>query len=310
MVRITLEDVDPALRAAARRIDALPSPPAWVVPLALRLVPAPRFPDLVIRTLRVGVSSVRVYRPKRSSGRSALLWIHGGGLVLGDARQDEALCGATARRLGIAVVSANYRLAPRHPYPAALDDVHAAWAWLQQHARRLGVDPGRVAVGGESAGGGLAAALVQRLHDEGARPPAQWLFAPMLDDRTAADRSLDALGHLVWDNAKNRHGWSSYLGHEPGGAEVRPWSVPARRPDLAGLPPAFITWGDVELFAAEDAAYAERLRGAGVPVAVDVVPGAPHGFENWAGETPPARALIDRAQRWLAERLDVPLADG
>ncbi len=310
MERITIEDVDPALRAATRRIQRLPDLPAPLVTAALRLAPAPRFPDLVIRTLRVGAASVRVYRPRRASGPAALLWIHGGGLTIGDARQDEALCGGTARRLGVVVVSANYRLAPTHPFPAALDDVHAAWGWLQQHARRLGVDPARKAVGGESAGGGLAAALVQRLHDEGAAPVAQWLFAPMLDDRTAADRSLDVRGHFVWDNRRNRHGWSAYLGQEPGLPGAPTWSVPARRTDLTGLPPAFITWGDVELFAEEDAAYADALRRAGVPVAVDVVRGAPHGFENWARSTPPARALTDRAQRWLAEHLDVPLAEG
>lgn len=301
---MTLDEVHPDLRDATARMQAMRMPPRFVIRAAGRVMPVPRLHGATVRAVRADGLRLRVYRPAVRRSAAALLWIHGGGLVIGDARQDEPLCGSTAARLGITIVSANYRLAPQHPFPAALDDVRAAWAWTRRHAGKLDLDPDRIAVGGESAGAGLAAALTQRLLDEGgAQPTAQWLFAPMLDDRTAADRSLDDRAHLVWSNTANRDGWSSYLGHDAGAAEPPPYAVPARRGDLAGLPPAYLTWGDIELFAAEDAAYADRLRESGVAVTVDVVPGAPHGFENWARTTPIARTTIERAQDWLETRI-------
>jgi len=244
----------------------------------------------------------------RSSARpAALLWIHGGGFVIGRAAQNDRFCGAAARDLGIVVVSVEYRKAPEHRFPAGLDDCHAGWTWMQQQAAALGIDPARVAVGGESAGGGLAASLVQRLHDAGGtQPAAQWLFCPMLDDRTAARRELDDVGHFVWTNRLNRSGWRAYLGAEPGAATVPPYAVAARRDDLSGLPPAWIGVGDIDLFADEDRAYAERLRAVGVAATLDVVPGAPHGFEIWAPDSTLAREHVARAQAWLRGTLDVP----
>jgi acetyl esterase/lipase len=245
---------------------------------------------------------VRLYTPADPTG-SALLWIHGGGLVVGSARMDDRLCGETARQLGVTIVSVDYRLAPKHPYPAALDDCLAAWAWLAAHAGELGVDPDRVAVGGQSAGGGLAACLVQRLHDDGAAVAAQWLFCPMLDDRTAAERAHDATGHHIWNNRSNLVGWRSYLGEAPGAASVPPYAVAARREDLSGLPPTWIYTSDIELFHDEDVAYARRLEAAGVEVTLEVVRAAPHGFEAWATDTPLAQALFANARDWLGARL-------
>lgn len=293
-----LNRVLPELRGPMKRAQV--SMPRWLVRIAVRLLIVPRSDAVRVTRARAGAATVRVYVPTGARGGGGLLWIHGGGLLFGDAKQDEALCLSTAERLGLVVVSANYRFAPEHPFPAAHDDVRGAWHWFLDHADELGVDPRRIVVGGESAGGGLAAALVQRLHDDGGvQPCGQWLFAPMLDDRTAARRELDAERHFVWDNEANREGWSGYLGTSPGADAVPAYAAPARRTDLSGLPPAFLTWGDIELFAAEDRAYAEALRGAGVPVTTDVVEGAPHGFENWARTTPAARALLDRAQEWL-----------
>jgi acetyl esterase/lipase len=160
-------------------------------------------------------------------------------------------------------------------------------------------------VGGESAGGGLAASAVQRLHDAGAHPLGQWLFCPMLDDRTAARTELDDVGHFVWNNVSNRFGWSSYLGQAPGAPEVAPYAVAARRGELSGLPPAWICVGDIELFHDEDVDYARRLEAAGVPVTLDVTSGTPHGFENWAADTAPARMLVRRARAWLGELVGV-----
>ncbi|MET7695182.1 alpha/beta hydrolase [Streptomyces sp. NPDC005483] len=250
---------------------------------------------------------LHVYTPDGGGSGATLLWIHGGGLIIGDALQDNAFCALTARELGIVVVSVDYRLAPEHPFPAALDDNFAAWQWLQRSAETLGIDPGRIAVGGVSAGGGLAACLAQRLHDSGGvQPAAQWLFCPMLDDRTAARRELDRLRHRVWNNSMNRIGWHAYLGGESGGPQTPKYAVAARRTDLLDLPPAWIGVGDIDLFADEDRDYARRLQDAGVHCTLELVPGAPHGFETWAAHTPLARGYLERARAWLGERLTEP----
>jgi acetyl esterase/lipase len=250
---------------------------------------------------------LRVFTPASGRTGAALLWIHGGGLVIGTAAQDDAFCAETARTLEMVVVSTEYRLAPEHPYPAALDDCTAAWDWLVQSATALEVVPERLALGGQSAGGGLAAALVQRLHDAGGvQPVAQWLFCPMLDDRTAARRDLDALNHPIWNNRQNHVGWRAYLNAEPGTAELPDYAVPARHTDLRGLPPAWLGTGDIELFYAENRDYAERLTAAGVDCTLDVVAGAPHGFEKLAVDTPLAQAYLGRARDWLGQVVATP----
>lgn len=289
----------PELRVPARRAQT--NLPRWLLRKLVTVIPVPRSQEVDVHVSRVGGKKVRVYRPRnRVDTAASLLWVHGGGLLFGDARQDEALCLSTAERLGITIVSANYRFAPEFPFPAAHEDIYVAWVWMQEHAEILGIDPTRIAIGGESAGGGLVAGVVQRVRDEGGNQPvAQWLFAPMLDDRTAADHSLDAGQHLVWDNEKNREAWSGYLGTSPGGQDTPKYAAPGRRTDLAGLPPTYITYGDIELFAAENQAYADALTASGVSVTVDVVIGAPHGFENWAKDTDVAQDLILRAQDWL-----------
>lgn len=293
------EAILPELRDPLRRADV--TLPRWLIRAALRVMPVPRDPEVRVRVVTVGPRRLRIYLPARRGTGPGLLWVHGGGLLFGAAKQDESLCLSTAKRLGIVIVSVDYRLAPEHPFPAAHDDVLAAWHWFQAHADELHVDPSRIAIGGESAGAGLAAGVVQRIHDDGGtQPVAQWLFAPMLDDRTAADRSLDAGRHAVWNNEKNRVGWRGYLGAQPGTVTPPRYAAPARAGDLAGLPAAFLTWTDTELFAAENRAYADALEAAGVPVDVDLVVGGAHGFENWAKHTPVAQALIGRAQEWLA----------
>lgn len=277
--------------------------------LAPRLMRTPQYKGLTIRTIRESGLRARIYVPQRSAPGPGLLWIHGGGLVTGTAQQDDKLCAATAHRLGITVVSVEYRVAPQAPFPAALDDVLAAWQWLQKNGEIVGIDPQRVAVGGESAGAGIAASLVHRLHDAGGtQPVAQWLFAPMLDDRTAGRHELDAIDHAVWNNEANRFGWSSYLGQHAGLDSVAQYSVPARRENLTGLPQCWLYAGDIELLHDEIAVYAERIKAAGVPVEFEVVPGAAHGFENWASTTELAQSLITRAQNWLALALGLGIA--
>ena len=230
-------------------------------------------------------------RPGRTRPSGALLWIHGGGLVMGTADQSSPLCSRFATELGIVVVSVDYRLAPEAPFPAGLDDCLAALVWIHDHADDLGIDPSRVAVGGDSAGGGLAACLAQRVHDLGG--PAvclQLLQYPMLDDRTALRSAQDA---LVWTTASNHYSWSAYLGHPVAEVEDRPYASAARRTDLHGLPPAWIGIGDIDLFHDESLDYARRLRDAGVPCALHVVPGMYHAADVMVPAAPSMRAFVD-----------------
>ena len=304
---VDIERVAPELRAPMRRAGALKVDNALlrtVMRGVLAMLPATKVDGVAIERRPDAAQGIRLYRPAAIRTSGALLMVHGGGLVIGRPAVNDRLCGEIARDLGVPVVAPEYRKAPEHPFPAALDDVHAAWSWLQRESGSLGVDPARVVVGGESAGGGLAAALAQRLHDEGGTQPiGQLLFCPMLDDRTAARHELDEVGHFVWNNRANRFGWRSYLGAEPGAATVFPYAVAARREELTGLPPAWIGVGDIELFHDEDVAYAEGLRAAGVPVELDVVPGAVHGFETWAADTQLARDHTARAHAWLRRLL-------
>lgn len=265
----------------------MPNPPIRR-PSILRLMQAgtdlvgrlstPKLPaGITHRYVRLGDGAgVHVYAPAGARTRAGLLWIHGGGYVAGTASQDHARCGRLARELDLVVLSAEYRPAPRHRFPAALNDTHAAWSWALAHADELRIDPERLAIGGQSAGGGLAAALVQRVYDSGGtQPAAQWLFCPMLDDRTAMNGNLDEFRHYLWDNRSNRVGWRSYLGVDPGSDTVPEYASPARRAILTGLSPAWIGVGDIELFHDEAHRYADALEAAGTPTVLDVVPGAP-----------------------------------
>lgn len=305
-----LADLDPALRTPVISHLKLPlTSPAVLraAQAASRLIPASPLPRGVARHVvdAAGGRRVRVFVPAGGGNGSALLWIHGGGYIIGAAAQDDARCAGIADRLDAVVADVEYRLSPGCPFPGPLDDCFAAWRWLLWHASQGRADAGRLAIGGQSAGGGLAAALAQRIHDAGGpQPAAQWLFCPMLDDRTAADRSLDGVDHFIWNNTANRVGWRSYLGCEPGAAEVPADAVASRREDLSGLPPAWLGYGTVELFCDEDRSYARRLREAGVDTTVDEVPGAPHAFESMAAGAPVARAYVGRAEEWLRDRLD------
>lgn len=281
-------------RFAPRRLVGPRSLPIMRVLMNLR---AGRGSDGVeVLTLGSGVG-VRLYRPAGvTEPGPALLWIHGGGYVLGSAQQDDDLCLRYSRRLGITVASVEYRLAPEHPYPAPLEDCHAALVWL---AGLNTVDPERVIIGGASAGGGLAAALALLARDRGEVAPLfQLLVYPMVDDRSSASTSPVSANYRLWNQKSNRFGWTAYLGDaDPAVA------VPGRREDLAGLAPAWIGVGTHDLFHDEDLAYAERLRSAGVPCQVDVVPGAFHGFDLMAAKLPVSRQFFDKQCEVLSAAL-------
>ena len=231
---------------------------------------------------------VRVIEPShRSQPSGALLWIHGGGMIMGSPEQDDAMLGQIADELGILIVAARYRFAPEDPYPAGLDDCVNALRWLSDSAEELGVDPRRIAVGGASAGGGLAAAVALRSRDRNGTPVCfQLLNYPMIDDRTVLRSDHGGTGKFVWTPDSNRFGWTSYLGAPPVEDDDRIYAAPARATDLAGLPPAWIGVGELDLFHDEDVAYAERLKAAGVPCELLVEPGMYHGADGIRNEAP------------------------
>lgn len=247
----------------------------------------PPSPEVEIREAfapgRDGAPDVRlvITAPRvAGAGRPGILHVHGGGYVLGTADMTGPTDEIYARQLGAVVVSVDYRLAPETPYPGPVEDCYAALAWLHAEADRLGVDRGRIAVTGESAGGGLAAALVLLARERGEIPIAfQHLVFPMLDDRTVVDADpCPFVGEFVWNRAANRFGWASLLGAEPGGPDISHFAAPARASDLTGLPPTFMICGALDLFLEENLDYARRLIRAGVSTELHVYPGAPHGF--------------------------------
>ncbi|MEU1970742.1 alpha/beta hydrolase [Microbacterium sp. NPDC019599] len=299
-----IAQVDPSLRAATEKAPVLKLENGfnrWMFATLSGLAPGTRIDGVERRIVRRD-ARVRVYTPSEASG-AGLLWIHGGGLVLGSAAVDDRMCAETALATGATVVSVDYRLAPRHPFPTPLEDCANGFSWMLRHAAELGIDTDRIAVGGQSAGGGLAASLVQRLHDEGVSIAAQWLFCPMIDDRTAANRTRDAEGHFVWNNRSNLVGWRSYLGDRVGAPALPRYAAAARREDLTGLPATWLYSSDIELFFDEDRDYAQRLAEAGVDVTFETISGAPHGFEAWAPDSDMAVRLVARARDWLGQRL-------
>ena len=265
----------PQIRAGRDQVRALAGQP-----------PVP--PDVEVHERHVpgppGAPEVRVwvYRPQGAppGGWPALLHIHGGGYILGSASMGDVGNRWLAQRVGCVIVSVDYRLAPETPFPGPVEDCYAALRWLHANAREWGVDTSRIAIGGESAGGGLAAALGLLARDRGELPIAfQALVFPMLDDRTGSGVEPAAhMGAFIWTRESNRFGWECLLGQKPGGEGVSPYAAPARAPSLQGLPPTGLWVGALDLFLEEDVEYARRLLHAGVPTELHVYPGAFHGF--------------------------------
>ena len=277
--------------------EMLPGRRALIVALAAANKP-PLRPDVELeeRWLRrpdcQGELRLLIVRPRAHRAPSpAILHFHGGGYVAGVPEMARATVAAYAAELGAVVVSVDYRLAPEHPYPAGLDDAYTALEWLHREAASLGVDASRIAVSGDSAGGGLAAGLALLARDRGEFALAfQHLAWPGLDDRTCVRRDLSAfVGQFIWTQDSNVYAWSSLLGTPPGGRDVPVYAAPARATHLAGLPPACVQVGALDLFVDENVEYARRLVAAGVPCELHVYPGAPHGF------TMAWRAAVSRA---------------
>ena len=249
----------------------LPPPP---FPVTEAFAPSEHGPDVRLVVMKP---------PSQTTGRGAILHVHGGGMVVGVA--DAATFGKCPLALehDAVVVSVDYRLAPETPFPGPQEDTYAALLWLVEHAAELGVDPQRVVVMGESAGGGLAASLAQMARDRGGPSLAgQVLVYPMLDWRTGGpecQHNNRHTGEWIWTRDKNRFGWEAMRGDYSPTDVRKGWFSPAFADDLSDLPPAYIVTGALDLFLDEDLAYARRLIDAGVPCELHVYPGAIHAFE-------------------------------
>lgn len=285
-----MPDHHPELRRAARL-----TPRRAVGPRTLPLMRTftdvlAKLPARGVERVRVGPVGIRLHRPPLLEPKPVLLWMHGGGFVIGAAAQDDRLCRELCRRLGIVVAAVDYRLAPRHPFPVPLEDCFDALTWLCDQPY---VDGTALAIGGASAGGNLAAALALLSRDRGVALKMQLLSYPMLDDRTCLRTGVDERLFRTWDCTSNAFGWRTYTGSAPGSDAIPELAAPARSADLSGVAPAWIGVGTADLFHDEDLAYAERLRAAGVRCDVDVVEGAFHGFDTIAPRTGVTRAFRD-----------------
>lgn len=234
-------------------------------------------------------------------GAPVVYHLHGGGMISGTSRTGmPGILREWAEPLGLVVVSADYRLAPEHPYPAGVEDCYAGLVWVARHAAQTGGDPERIIVAGGSAGGGLTAAVALMARDRGGpRLTGQLAMCPMLDDRNDTTSARQMTGRGVWDRRANQAGWTSLLGEARGTARVAPYAAPARATDLSGLPPAYIDVGAAETYRDENIAYATRIWQAGGDAELHVWSGGFHGFDQIAPDTAVARDARETRVRWL-----------
>jgi acetyl esterase/lipase len=258
---------------------------------------------------------IRTYRPgPRTSRLPCLYWVHGGGHVLGSVDQDDLSLCRIAARVGCVVAAVEWHQAPEHPFPAEFQDCFQGLLWVRDQPEGLGIDPGRIAVGGASSGAGTAAGIALKARDTGDLDLVfQLLVYPMLDDRNRTPSSHSVTYPRVWNRTSNLLAWAAYLGGIPD-ADVPAYAAPARATDLSGLPPAFVAVGDLDLFLDEDIDYARRLMRAGVPTELHVYPGAVHGFDSFAPQSAIARRFArdrdDALRRALHATAGQPRSSG
>jgi acetyl esterase/lipase len=302
-------DVDPDLIAYAMSMNAPPRRLAarddWrtlreqaEAGLSLLDSSLPEHPE-VARVDHAAVASdgtallVRWYDPSPDGEPGpAAVFLHGGGMVLGSVAMYDHLVAGYVAASGVPFLSVDYRVAPEHPHPTPVEDCFAGLLWLVEHADELRVDAARVAVMGDSAGGGLAAGVVLLARDRGVGVARQILVYPMLDDRTTTP-DPELAPYAAWSYDDNYTGWHALLGEAVGGPDVPYSAAPARATDLSGLPPTFIDTGELDIFRDECVEYARRIAATGTSVELHVHPGCPHGFDRMpipVGE----RAIADR----------------
>jgi acetyl esterase/lipase len=231
---------------------------------------------------------------------SAVLYLHGGAFIVPLLPIYDGLMRNYTKRTGVPMVLVDYRVAPEYPHPIPLEDCYTALCWLADNATELGVDPKRIAVMGESAGGGLAAGLALLARDRGGPALAQQLLIyAMLDDRTIGPDPQLPPEYLVFSYDDNRTGWGALLGAQWPRDDVSPYAAPARAPDLSGLPATYIDVGDLDILRDESIAYARRLMAAGIPTELHVIPGLPHGFDMLAPDAVVTQRVIETRLRRL-----------
>lgn len=266
---------------------------------------------VVMRSDHVGVP-VRIYRRRDSTARALIVYVHGGGMVAGNLDVYNSRCAAYTQATGIPLVSVGYGLAPEHPYPRALDDVLTVIHDVHEHAEGWGVDRHRIGIAGDSAGGGIAAAVTLRLRDErrahadGPRIASALLVYPMLDNLTlspAGDDPNMRSRWVSWTYAQNAVGWEALLGSLARSSNAPAYAAPARADDLADLPSTFIDVGTLDIFRAEDEGYAKRLRASGVDVEFRLIDAVPHGFDVVAPKADLTRRAWDARFAFLTRTL-------
>jgi acetyl esterase/lipase len=240
---------------------------------------------------------VRIYRPTGARGPlPALLWMHPGGYVIGSIELDDLMARQLAKDVGCAVVSVEYRLSPEYAYPEPLEDCYTALQWLGANAAKLDIDSKKIAVGGASAGGGLAAGLALLARDRnGVRPCFQLLIYPSINDYNIEQASETVPENLFWSRENMLIGWRAYLGNKQATVGVPHYAAAHRATDVSGLPPAHIAIGALDMFVPDCLNYAERLIAVGVPTGLHVYPGAFHAFDAFA-------PMAQVSQQFVADR--------
>ena len=250
--------------------------------------------DVMIIGAGVPDLRVRIYRPTtKQKEYPAILWTHGGGHILGSPELYEGLLLRMAREINCIVVAPDYRLSPENPYPADVNDCYAALKWMTNRKKsRLPIDKDRVAVAGDSAGGGLAVAVAMKARDE--KGPAicfDMPLYPMLDYTDTTESSYQITDHRAWNRDANEFAWQAYIGSDR--SNVEPYASPAQAKDLSKMPPTYIMIGTPDMFRDEAIDYAQRLMNAGVPVELHVVPGGFHAFNQVIPNAPISQKITD-----------------
>ena len=279
---------DARARARSYTANRPPVPGRDALSITEELVPGPPGSDPV---------RVRLYRPLGdAAARPAVVYIHGGGFIAGDLDSEDVRCVRFANEAGCVVVSVEYRLAPEHRYPAALDDCYTTLCWTTSSTGPLGVDPSRIGLAGASSGGNLAAATALLARDRGEPPVAfQCLVYPTLDDRMQT-ASVRFVGTPLVDGSDVARCWDYYLGADR--TDVSPYAAPGRADDLTGLPPAYVMTAELDPLRDDGLRYANRLLEAGVSVELHQFAGAFHGFDLFP--TALSQRALDEQVAWLA----------
>ena len=269
---------------------------------AFELAPLPPIPLPAVADLLIPAEPpvrVRVYTPDVAAPRPGLVWLHPGGFVAGEIDDIDGVCRALAAGGRCAVISVDYRLAPAHPFPAAMEDTLAVLSWLRDHGATLGIDPGRLAAGGQSAGAAIVAGALLRARDAGdPLPRLQLLAYPVLDPTLSAPSWVENDGKL-FTAADTADEWRQYLGEAP----ATPYAAALLARDLSGLPPALLLGAGHDPARDDTRRYAERLADAGVPAEHVEFPGTIHAFLSFPAALPVAREALELMTARLRDRL-------